>query len=258
MRDKAGFIIISSEKSWYHSHERIGMDRQQQLLLAIIDNFIRTALPVGSRTIVRECKMKVSSATVRNEMAKLEEQGMIIQPYTSAGRVPTAKGYRFFVESLKTSQAEEKKARSAFEKELSLYQRQLERQKAYRAVDILSKVVDNLAFATLPDNNRTIFLGLSNVLRQPEFAMHPEITSRVVEVLERDFVSLVETLDIDEEVRVFIGEENLIEQFQSCSMLITRYTIEGRQGALGVLGPMRMRYSYNKAALEQAREFLQD
>lgn len=231
-------------------------ERQHQLLLAIIDNFIRTAVPVGSRTIVREYKLKVSPATVRNEMAKLEEKGLIIQPYTSAGRVPTAKGYRFFVEAQQASAAEEKLAKADFIQKLEQYQNQLDRQKVYQAVDVLSRVVENIAFATLPDNHQTIFIGLSNVLKQPEFMAHPEQASQVVEVLERNFLSLLDSLEIDEEVRVYIGEENLIQQFQSCSMLITRYTLGGRQGFLGILGPMRMRYAYNKAALEQAKEFL--
>jgi len=231
-------------------------ERQHQLLLAIIDNFIRTAVPVGSRTIVREYKLKVSPATVRNEMAKLEEKGLIIQPYTSAGRVPTAKGYRFFVEAQQASAAEEKLAKAAFIQKLEQYQDQLDRQKVYQAVDVLSRVVENIAFATLPDNHQTIFIGLSNVLKQPEFMAHPEQASQVVEVLERNFLSLLDSLEIDEEVRVYIGEENLIQQFQSCSMLITRYMLGDRQGFLGILGPMRMRYAYNKAALEQAKEFL--
>lgn len=232
-------------------------DRQQQLLLAIIDNFIKTAVPVGSKTIVREYKLEVSPATVRNEMAKLEEQGLICQPYTSAGRVPTSKGYRFFVESVKVSKQEEELAKTAFVSQVEQYQDQLDRQQVYRSVDILSRVVDNIGFATLPDNDQTIFVGLSNVLRQPEFMADPKVASQVVEVLEREFLGLLDSLEIDDHVRVFIGEENLMEQFQSCSMLVTKYSLNGREGYMGVLGPMRMKYSYNKAALEQAREFLE-
>ncbi|MDP2691351.1 MAG: hypothetical protein Q8O95_03040 [bacterium] len=232
-------------------------DRQQQLLLAIIDNFIRTAVPVGSKTIVTEYKLQVSSATIRNEMARLEEKGLIVQPYTSAGRVPTAKGYRFFVESIKDSKKEQILAKTAFAQSLEQYQDKLDRQQVYRGVDILSQVVDNIAFATIPDNDHALFLGLSKVLRQPEFMAHPEVASRVVEVMENEFVTLLDSLEIDRDVRVYIGEENLIEQFQSVSMLVTRYQLGGRKGVMGVLGPMRMRYSYNKAALEQAREFLE-
>jgi len=232
-------------------------ERQHQLLLAIIDNFIQTAVPVGSKTIVHEYKLKVSPATVRNEMAKLEEQGLIVQPHTSAGRIPTAKGYRMFVESMRASKREEKAAQQDFFQELDAYQSQRERQQVYQAVDVLSRVVDNIAFATLPENQRTIFVGMSNVLRQPEFLAHPEVASQVFEILEHDFVSFLTTLEIDEWVRIYIGEENLIQQFQSCSMLVTEYDLNEKKGAMGVLGPMRMRYSYNKAALEQAKAFLE-
>lgn len=231
--------------------------RQQKLLLAIIDNFIQTAIPVGSKTIVTQYQFKVSPATIRNEMAKLEEQGLLVQPHTSAGRIPTAKGYRFFVESLKNSEKEDQLAKTAFVQQLEQYQDQMDRQKVFRGVDVLSRVVDNIAFATLPENDRTIFIGLSNVLRQPEFVTNPQQASQVVEVLERDFLTLLDSLEVDSEVRAYIGEENLIEQFQSCSMLVTKYQIKGREGYMGVLGPMRMRYSYNKAALEQARDFLE-
>lgn len=233
-------------------------ERQQKLLLAIIDNFIQTALPVGSKTIVTEYKLEVSPATVRNEMAKLEEKGLIAQPYTSAGRVPTAKGYRFFVESMKVSKKEQDLAKTSFAQQVEQYQNRLDRQRVYRAVDVLSRVVDNMAFATIPGNDRTIFLGLSNVLRQPEFLAHPEQASQVVEVLEREFVSLVDSLGVERDIKIYIGEENLIEQFSSCSMMVGKYRLDDREGTIGILGPMRMRYSYNKAALEQARDFLEE
>ena len=100
-------------------------------------------------------------------------------------------------------------------------------------------------------------VDVRSMLRQPEFVANPQQASRVVEVLEHSFLSLLDSLDVDQEVKVFIGEENLIEQFQSVSMLITSYTIGDRRGFMGLLGPMRMRYSYNKAVLEQARDFLE-
>ncbi len=74
--------------------------RQQQILLAIIKEYIDTAEPVGSRTIARKYKLGVSPATIRNEMADLEEMGFIEQPHTSAGRVPSERGYRYYVDYL--------------------------------------------------------------------------------------------------------------------------------------------------------------
>ncbi|MBN2795987.1 MAG: heat-inducible transcription repressor HrcA [Clostridia bacterium] len=75
-------------------------DRKLKILRVIIDDFIRTAQPVGSRTLAKKYGLGISSATIRNEMADLEELGFLLQPHTSAGRVPSEEGYRLYVDSL--------------------------------------------------------------------------------------------------------------------------------------------------------------
>src|SRR5215471_4313291 len=75
-------------------------DRAQHLLRALIESYIRDGQPVGSRTLSRESGLQLSSATIRNVMADLEEHGLVSSPHTSAGRIPTDRGYRFFVDSL--------------------------------------------------------------------------------------------------------------------------------------------------------------
>ncbi len=75
-------------------------ERKMQILKTLIDDYVQTAQPVGSRTISRKYELGLSSATIRNEMADLEEMGYISQPHTSAGRVPSDKGYRFYVDHL--------------------------------------------------------------------------------------------------------------------------------------------------------------
>src|SRR3979409_361417 len=80
-------------------------ERRSALLNLIVDEYVDTALPVGSQYIVRKHAMAVSPATVRIEMARLEEEGYISQPHTSAGRVPSDKGYRYYVESLMPNDA---------------------------------------------------------------------------------------------------------------------------------------------------------
>ena len=75
-------------------------ERAQQLLRALIENYIRDGQPVGSRVLSRDSGLQLSSATIRNVMADLEEWGFVTSPHTSAGRVPTDKGYRFFVDTL--------------------------------------------------------------------------------------------------------------------------------------------------------------
>ena len=79
-------------------------DRGQQVLKALIQNYITAGEPVGSKTLVQEAGLPVSSATVRNVMSDLEDKGFIYSVHTSSGRVPTPKGYRFFIDSLLTMQ----------------------------------------------------------------------------------------------------------------------------------------------------------
>ena len=75
-------------------------ERKQKILQAIIRNYLETGEPVGSRTISKYTDLNLSSATIRNEMADLEEMGYILQPHTSAGRIPSDKGYRFYVDAM--------------------------------------------------------------------------------------------------------------------------------------------------------------
>ena len=80
--------------------EEVLSDRSQHLLKLLVEHYIRDGLPVGSRTLSRDLGSKLSAATIRNVMADLEHLGFVTSPHTSAGRIPTDKGYRFFVDTL--------------------------------------------------------------------------------------------------------------------------------------------------------------
>src|SRR5256886_13055021 len=83
-----------------HDRDEALGERAQHLLRILIESYIRDGQPVGSRALSRESGLQLSSATVRNVMADLEELGFVASPHTSAGRAPTDKGYRFFVSTL--------------------------------------------------------------------------------------------------------------------------------------------------------------
>ena len=89
------------------SEEEELTDRQKKILDVIIQNYLETGEPVGSRTISKSSDLNLSSATIRNEMSDLEEMGYILQPHTSAGRIPSDKGYRFYVDGLMKSRTDE-------------------------------------------------------------------------------------------------------------------------------------------------------
>jgi len=124
-------------------------ERRQKLLQFIIDEYVTTAQPVGSNAIVEKYGLPVSSATIRNEMAQLEEEGYIAQPHTSAGRVPTDAGYRYYVEALMRSEAIPEELQQTIRHQFHQAARELE-EWARLAAAILAGRLQNAAVVTTP------------------------------------------------------------------------------------------------------------
>ena len=234
-------------------------DRKNQILSAIIDHFVQTAEPVGSKTIILTYNFKVSPATVRNDMAELEGQGLIMQPHTSAGRVPTDKGYRFYVDELADFEMAKALAHKTLSSLRDTGRAATAKQRVHDAVALLSQATPNMVFATIPDSSKTFFMGFSKMLRQPEFLEAPLKASQVMEVIEdRDhFLTGLGNLDLDPEPKIFIGEENILQGIDSCSLIVANYTYDGYRGAIGILGPKRMPYAYNSSILTEVRNLLE-
>lgn len=136
-------------------------DRKKKILQAVICNYLETGEPVGSRTISKYTDLNLSSATIRNEMADLEEMGYILQPHTSAGRIPSDKGYRLYVDTML-----EEKERQVVEMKEMLLERQ---DKMETLLKQIAKVLaQNTQYATMisaPQSKRNIlkFIQLSRV-----------------------------------------------------------------------------------------------
>lgn len=135
-------------------------DRAQRLLKVLVERYIREGQPVGSKTLLRDSGLPVSAATVRNIMAELEERGLVISPHTSAGRIPTARGYRFFVDTLVTVSPLEGRALRSLKIELDAEKSADEL--VASASQLLSSLTRQAGLVTLPSRRR-----LS--LRQVEF-----------------------------------------------------------------------------------------
>ena len=238
--------------------------RKLSILKAIIETFIKEGGPVGSQYLLETFEFPVSPATVRNDMMFLEKAGLIYQPHTSAGRVPTEKGLRLFLDEI--MEASHIRVPQSYLNQLNHVQKmqakiagqKIERA-IYTAVGILAKITDDVSFATLPWLGEAYYLGLANALRKPEFADSSRF-STVVEVLEDQdhFLDLLENLDLSNDVTVLVGKENIIEAIQGCSLLATRYYIDDNyQGTIGILGALRMNYPKNIAALTAVRNDLE-
>ena len=136
-------------------------ERQYKILQAIIRNYLETGEPVGSRTISKYTDLNLSSATIRNEMADLEELGYIIQPHTSAGRIPSDKGYRLYVDKM----MEEKEREVAEMKEMLLEKEDKMEHLLKQAAKLLANNTEYAAMVSAPQyhNNKLKFIQLSRV-----------------------------------------------------------------------------------------------
>lgn len=128
-------------------------DRKKRILRAIIENYIQTAEPVGSKAISATAGLKVSPATIRNEMADLEELGLLEQPHTSAGRIPSARGYRIYVNELMDDYRLSVQETHRLNEALHLKMRELD-QVIEQAGRVVSQLTQYPAFALSSGNSR--------------------------------------------------------------------------------------------------------
>ena len=210
--------------------------RQEKILTAIVEHYAEVAYPVGSSLLAKA--FNVSSATVRSDMAELERLGYIHQPHTSAGRIPTDKGYRHYVNNI----ADTKTADSGrMERALSarVTSGNVPEHTIRNAVDTLVEMTHNLGLATI--GNQVYMSGLSNLFGQPEF-VHAGQVQEVARLLDNLQPWLSETAP-NKPLSVYIGQENPIGRNSGCSLIISRFRSPfSDRSYIGVLGPTRQSY----------------
>lgn len=213
-------------------------DRQQRILQAIVEQYAEVASPVGSSLLAKV--FSVSSATVRSEMAELEKQGLIQQPHTSAGRIPTDKGYRFYVNNIAESAPETPAERRAEKALASRVASGGESERVIKnAVDTLVDLTHNLGLATIGD--QLYMSGLSNLFGQPEFINGQQV-KEVARLLDNLEPWLYEAAP-NEPLSVYIGQENPIGRSAGCSLIVSRFRSNySDRSYIGVLGPTRQSY----------------
>ncbi|MDO8240962.1 MAG: DeoR family transcriptional regulator [Candidatus Moranbacteria bacterium] len=229
--------------------------RQEEILAAVIEEYTETAIPVGSKVLVEKYSFDMSPATIRNDMNKLEEDGFLHQPHISAGRIPTDKGYKYFVEEImgdtELSLADQKKLQAELLK-LKAQNQRLSRTTA----KLLSGLSGNLAISTIEKDFSEF--GIKELLGKPEFQEVDEFC-KVAEAL--DYID--ENIDFilknvkDNETKIFIGKDNPIKGIPNCSLVVSPYkTKSGQKGVLAIIGPKRMKYAENKSLLNYVRKML--
>ncbi|MDB5168896.1 MAG: Transcriptional regulator [Candidatus Saccharibacteria bacterium] len=229
-------------------------ERQQKLLSAIVEQYAEVASPVGSSLLAKA--FNVSSATVRADMAELERQGYIAQPHTSAGRVPTDKGYRLYVNSLANgeqpslSEGRGEKALSARVQHAGTPERMIR-----NSVDTLVELTHNLGLATI--GNQLYMSGLSNLFGQPEFIQGGQV-QQVARLLDNLEPWLREAAP-NEPLSVYIGQENPIGRTAGCTLIISRFRSPFSDSSyIGILGPTRQSYRDVMALVARAGRELEE
>lgn len=238
-------------------HYNNGMEitkRQKDILCQIIEEYAETAAPVGSMTMAK--LFGVSPATIRAEMARLEALGLVAQPHTSAGRVPTDAGYRYYVNHLEEQKDEVmpslERGTHALDVRVSSQSRA---DAAIRgAVDSLVELTGNLGLATI--GGQLYLSGISRLFTQPEFMDNARVQS-VAKLLDNLEPWLREAAP-GEPLNIFIGQENPIGRNSEVSLIISKFRSPFSDNSyIGVLGPTRQNYMRVTALVRHAGNMLE-
>ena len=216
--------------------------RQGKLLDVIVKEYIDSATPISSQLLEEKYNFDISPATIRIEMQRLTDKGFLSQPHTSAGRVPTDKGYRFFVDNLKESK---------FDRGFSPIEKEMEDSfKFFR--DLTKKIAEltsNLAFSYFPEEDIFFKEGWENIFKEPEFE-NTDLASKFAEMVE-NMEKEIEEFENFDFPQIFIGKENLLPGAQEFSTIISRIHLpRKKEGVVAILGPKRMDYNKNLALVE--------
>ncbi|HVZ11612.1 MAG TPA: hypothetical protein VG965_01150 [Patescibacteria group bacterium] len=216
--------------------------RQIDILKNIVKEFIDNAEPVGSETLEKKYDLGVSPATIRNEMAAMVKLGYLSKPHSSAGRVPTSRAIKFYINELmrekQLSVAEEVEAKE------NIWDLREKRDRFLReATRILAKKTRTLAVA-FTDEGDVYYAGYSNILEMPEF-YDIDIAKNLLNILDNTAYLDRIMQRLSEECSVFLEDDFDEASFKPYGFVFARYSTRGHHsGSIGVIGPSRMQYEF--------------
>ncbi|MBD3362539.1 hypothetical protein GF362_02365 [Candidatus Dojkabacteria bacterium] len=219
--------------------------RQIKLLKAILSEFMDTAEAVGSSHLPTKYNIKVSPATIRNEMMQLGNMGLLSKSHVSSGRKPTSRAFRFFIDELLDDLEEIKGEREAKIRETIFQHRFSVDRLLYEAVRKLNEITNNISIAVFED--RVYHSGICELVNYPEYQQHRRLKS-LLQVLE-DVQTLTDLFQKhaqeDNDVYILIGKDDTgLSSFERTSIVFGKLYLHGNQvGYLAVIGPDRIDYS---------------
>jgi len=231
--------------------------RKRAVLASTINRYIQHAEPVSSSDIAKE--FDLSSATIRNIFADLEQSGLLTHPYTSGGRIPTNKGYRYYVDFLISQMDLLDNEKERIVKEYGHEIGRLE-----DALEDTSEIISIITHyagmvSSLERQDKLFYRGLSHVLDQPEFKDYQKIRIVIKMIEDKGRLLSIINQDFDGKVKVYIGKELGCPEIEHCSLVVSNYRVNNKpSGKLAVFGPARMEYDHIIPTLEYISDCLTD
>jgi len=233
--------------------------RKDLVLGIVVNEYIKTIMPVSSGYITKSYLPDLSSATIRNILAELESDGYLTHPHTSAGRVPTQEGYRYYVDNLMNEihllEEEKDRIRIKYEQEKRDLESILE-----RTSQVISDVTHYTSIVSVDGVPDKIYCkGTSYVVQYPEASDIEKIGSILRALEEKEHILDIINRKINQRIRVYIGYEMACSQIENCSLAVSRYqTRNGLSGKIAVLGPTRMNYQRVVSALDYFSDLIEE
>ena len=231
--------------------------RRKSILAAAINRYIKEANSVSSEDLAKD--FDLSPATIRNIFAELEEEGYLTHLYTSGGRIPTNKGYRYYVDFLISQMELLEKEKEFIVKEYQIRINKLE-DILDKTSELISEITHYAGIASVIDwQDKFFYKGLGLILEQPEFHDFQMVRFLISLIEDKQRLLNIINRDFSEKVKVYIGEELNCPEMNGCSLVVSSYQVKNRPvGRLAVLGPMRMEYEHIIPALGYISDVLTD
>lgn len=231
-------------------------ERYAKLLAGLVEEYIDTARPVGSDALRESLDLDLSPATVRNVLRDLETEGYIFQPHTSAGRIPTDKGYRYYVDHLRGTKMS-RREQASIERQFTQLRHEYQHL-ARSTAKLLSLLSRSVVISGIPAAHDTQLAGFTELLEQPEAASQEAVqeVGRIIDALDEYLTQFQPT---SSGPQVFIGEEIPFINARHTSLVVSDVHPENDQRmTLVLIGPKRMAYQRNVSLLNAVSEILEN
>jgi heat-inducible transcriptional repressor len=224
-------------------------ERQARLLAAIINEYVRTGELISSGFLAKKYNFGIKPASIRNEMMELEEAGFLLQPHTSAGRMPTDRAFRHFVDKIIETElcTADENCRKRIDHAIHSAGRD-PRHINKALAETLSELSDNLVITNILEEDEFYKTGFSSLFEFPEFREFDRVfnLASFFDEFEKMFGKMMNDIFGESDFNLFIGRENINRKMHDETVMMAKYRLPRKlTGSVTMVGPIRMDYGRN-------------